>query len=114
MPITSWFTAKAVSRNKGQAIPDHVRLLILPGFGNESSDYFLNNAPQGSLVASLKKRGWKDDQINVLPIKRSDWLQVFLNGALDLQFWLATAPPTRPAFSWYLNRIGEQHLRIYI
>jgi pimeloyl-ACP methyl ester carboxylesterase len=87
-------------------IPGSVRLLILPGFGNESSDYFLDEVPQGSLVRSLKKRGWKDDQINVLPMKRSDWLQVFLNGAFDLQFWLANAPPTRPAFSWYLNRIA--------
>ena len=101
-PTMSWFTANTVSR----AVPDNVRLLILPGFGNDSGDYFLEKAPQGSLVCSLKKRGWRDDQISVLSTKRTDWLQVFLNGALDLDFWLARAPPTRPAFAWYLNRIA--------
>lgn len=61
-----------------------------------------------SLVDSLKKRGWQDDQINVLPVERLDWLNVFLRGALDLDFWKSNAPPTKPAFSWYLERIAAQ------
>ena len=89
------------------SIPKNVKILILPGFGNESGDYFLEQAPQGSLVASLQSKGWQEDQIRVLPLKRTDWLQVFLSGALDLQFWLADADATRPAFAWYLNRIAD-------
>lgn len=59
-----------------------------------------------SLVDSLKKRGWQADQINVLPVERLDWLNVFLRGALDPDFWKSNAPPTKPAFSWYLERIA--------
>jgi hypothetical protein len=120
-------------------IPDNIKVLILPGFGNDSNDYYLPQAPQGSLVQSLEKRGWKkmvaikmkrkneeeasttattgnndndetmtmiNDQIRVLPLSRFDWLQVFWNGAFDIQFWRANAGPTRPAFYWYLQRVA--------
>jgi pimeloyl-ACP methyl ester carboxylesterase len=90
-----------------KSVPDNVRILILPGFGNESNDYLLEQAPQGSLVGSLKKCGWKDEQIRVLPLERSDWLQVFLRGAVNLDFWLSKAPP-KIAFGWYLDRVAEQ------
>jgi pimeloyl-ACP methyl ester carboxylesterase len=81
-----------------------VRLLILPGFGNDSSDYLL----PGSLVENLQKRGWSSHQIRVLPVHRLDWLQVFALGALDVQFWQGTAAPTRPAYKWYLTRVAQQ------
>ena len=84
--------------------PEHVKLLILPGFGNDSSDYTMEE----SLVSSLKQCGWKDHQIRVLPVERIDWLQVFLRGCFDASFWTATAPPTRPAFRWYLDRIATE------
>lgn len=86
------------------AAPSNVKLLILPGFGNDSVDYLLEN----SLVSSLQEQGWKPEQISVLPVARADWLQVFLRGALDWKFWSADAPPTRRAFSWYLARISQQ------
>lgn len=98
--------AAAATNSNNSKIPSNVRLLILPGFGNESEDYYLPQAPVGSLVGSLQKRGWSLDQIRVLPLQRLDWLQVFRKGALDVQFWLAQAPPTRPAFRWYLDRIA--------
>jgi PGAP1-like protein len=88
--------------------PAHIKILILPGFGNDSSDYYLSHYPKGSLVSSLIQRGWDPKrQIHVLPIERSDWLKVFVNGIFDLQFWQGVAPPTRPAFRWYLNRIVQ-------
>lgn len=105
-PSHSWFFPSDVSIAR-PSVPKSVRLLILPGFGNESNDYYLEQAPQGSLVNSLKSRGWTDDQISVLPMQRSDWLKVFLNGAVDLQFWLSKADPTRPSFSWYLKRVAD-------
>lgn len=82
--------------------PSNVRLVILPGFGNDSSDY----TPPGSLVSSLEARGWKD--IAVLDVKRLDWLQVFVNGLFDPLFWAGNMPPTRPSFAWYLDRIRNE------
>lgn len=67
-------------------------------------DYTMPN----SLVESLMKRGWQTDQISVLPVKRLDWLNVFLKGALDIDFWRSNAPPTKPAFSWYLEKIAAE------
>lgn len=82
--------------------------MILPGFGNDSGDYFLPQAPQGSLVRSLRNRGWREDQIQVLPVERSDWLQVFLNGIVDIKFWLGNMPAFRPSFGWYLQKIANE------
>jgi pimeloyl-ACP methyl ester carboxylesterase len=91
-------------------IPKSCKILILPGFGNDSIDYTDNGQAgvEGSLVASLRKRGWGGDQIDILPVERLDWLQVFLRGATDLKFWQSEAPPTRPAFRWYLERIADK------
>jgi pimeloyl-ACP methyl ester carboxylesterase len=76
----------------------------LPGFGNDAVDYTM----AGSLVDSLKEQGYSDEQIVVLRVERTDWLQVFWNGALDYKFWLGTADPSRRPFRWYLDRIAEQ------
>ncbi|KAG7342477.1 PGAP1-like protein [Nitzschia inconspicua] len=85
-------------------IPPNLKILILPGFGNDSIDYYMS----GSLVDSLQEQGWPRDSIDVLRVARSDWLQVFWKGALDLKFWTAEADPTRAAFRWYLERISQQ------
>lgn len=61
-----------------------------------------------SLVDSLVAQGWSPDRIRVLPLARSEWLQVFWRGALDYRFWFNIADPTRPAFRWYLERIANQ------
>jgi pimeloyl-ACP methyl ester carboxylesterase len=103
-PGTTFFPSQPVQQ---LVVPKNARILILPGFGNDSSDYFLEQAPQGSLVTSLVRRGWDIQQICVLPIQRVDWLQVFSKGMFDYKFWQGTAPPTRPAFQWYINRIAE-------
>lgn len=84
-------------------IPKDCKLLILPGFGNDSGDYTM----EGSLVSSLITRGWSEDQINVLQVERSDWLTVFLRGIFDLKFWQANASPNRPAFRWYLEKVAD-------
>lgn len=95
-------------------IPPHFRVLILPGFGNDAQDYISppilskdeGSAPAtGSFVDSLLRRGWQKEQIHVLPLQRYEWLQVFLYGCFDVQFWQGTAPPTNPAFRWYLQRV---------
>jgi hypothetical protein len=103
-----WTSFLATSRRSNHpAIPDDVRILILPGFGNDSGDYVLSGEPRGSLVSSLLKRGWKPEHIRVLPVSRTDWLQVFWKGAFDVRFWRGDADATRPAYQWYLARVAE-------
>lgn len=96
------------NNNSRRIPPKNVRLLILPGFGNDAIDYYLPQQPQGSLVDNLCKRGWDEQQIRVLPVARSDWLQVFLQGALDWSFWQGNMAPTQPAFKWYLDKVTQQ------
>jgi hypothetical protein len=84
--------------------PKNVKILILPGFGNDANDYLM----KGSLVDSLQEQGWSKENIDVLRVTRSDWLQVFWKGMLDIKFWTADADPTRAAFRWYLDRIAQQ------
>jgi pimeloyl-ACP methyl ester carboxylesterase len=100
----------------GAKTPSNVKLLILPGFGNDASDYRWTlpaepssdlNIRVGSLVDSLVACGWLDEQIQVLPVQRLDWLQVFVNGLFDETFWLGTTNPTRPSFRWYLQAIAQ-------
>ena len=116
--------------------PSNVKILILPGFGNDEQDYFLKQAPQGSLVQSLQRRGWsftaddddnddenervQDDneanaptnQIRVLPVSRSDWIKVFAQGVLDRDFWSGQAAANGAAFGWYLDRIVTEVQRL--
>jgi len=106
-------------------IPKNTRLIILPGFGLCQSDYYyipssvestqkstsLTPEPgtTSSLVPSLIARGWKEENISVLPvINRADWIQVFTKGLFDVQFWLANAGPTRAPFRWYLDMIAQE------
>jgi len=96
-------TAAAFSAKSSDSL-NQCSLLILPGFGNASEDYLLPAFPEGSLVGSLVKRGWEEENITILPLKRTDWLQV-LNGLFDPLFWKGEADPTRPAFRWYLDRV---------
>jgi pimeloyl-ACP methyl ester carboxylesterase len=104
-PFSSFWNSFNFPINAGKRnIPKSCRILILPGFGNASEDYTFD----GSLVDSLLKRGWDESQIEVMQVKRIDWLQVFWKGAFDLDFWLAVASPTKPAFAWYLQRIAER------
>jgi hypothetical protein len=95
------------SPQQQQTIPPNARILVLPGFGNDAADYFLEDEQHGSLVQSLRKRGWTQEQIRVLPVSRGDWLQVFWKGLWDVKFWQGTADPTRPAYRWYLARAAE-------
>jgi len=102
-------------QQRNKTPPANVKLLILPGFGNDREDYFLPQSREGSIVESLRQRGWScsnttdtEDQVRVLPVARKDWLNVFTKGALDPKFWANEAPPTRPAFRWYLDLIAEE------
>lgn len=111
-PSCAWFTSSSSllptwAQRRPAHIPSNVKVLILPGFGNDSDDYFLKQALQGSLTESLLKRGWAEEQVRVMPLSRPEWLQVFLNGVWDRKFWQADAAPTRAAYNWYLSRVAQ-------
>ena len=109
----------ATMNENANDVPNNVKLLILPGFGNVMGDYILSSNPNdpcdtsttcrtGSLLQSFINRGWKyNDNLFILPIRqRYEWIQVFLYGLFDIQFLLfSNAPPTNPAFLWYLQKI---------
>lgn len=69
--------------------------VILPGLGNNSSDY-------QKLQLSLKHYGIP----SVVPnISRIDWLRNAA-GLADLNYWRGTLQP-RPVLDWYLNRVHD-------
>ena len=125
----AWLNLVPSSVRMPSTPPSNVKILILPGFGNDQKDYFLQEAPEGSLVQSLQGRGWLFDggydddtnnndktnggatnqnQIRVLPVARSDWLKVFTNGVFDWDFWIGEAPAKGSAFGWYLDCVTRE------
>jgi pimeloyl-ACP methyl ester carboxylesterase len=77
-------------------------LLILPGFGNDTSDY---EAPFGvaeaSLTIALRSRGFT---ARVLPVDRRDWFNV-ARALLTPAFYAGTCTP-REGYGWYLDRVA--------
>lgn len=100
--------ANKMGGNVKGGIPENIHLLILPGFGNAAEDYTMDR----SIIPTLHSRGWNTNQVSVLPIERSNWLNVFTRGCFDIEFWLADASPTRAAFRWYLDLVASEIDRI--
>jgi hypothetical protein len=91
---------------------DCTHILICPGFATSTEDYTC----EGSLAPNLVGRGgWKDENIHVLPVERSDWLNVWTSGLRDLNFIGALLgrpdsqgmPPDAEPYRWYLKRIAR-------
>jgi hypothetical protein len=83
--------------------PEHRNALILPGFGNDASDY---TTPFGQpsacgLVAALRRRGFR---ARVAPIYQKDWLRV-ASGALREPRATATGTTRADgaAYGWYIT-----------
>lgn len=70
-----------------------VAVVILPGLGNDASDYVL-------LSEALMERG---AVVRVAPVSRADWLRNAA-GVVDIAYWRGTLNP-RPTVNWYLERI---------
>ncbi|CAM9240389.1 unnamed protein product [Chrysoparadoxa australica] len=89
---------------EGLVIGHNIPYVILPGFGNCAQDYVdpFNKGEEG-LVGSLEQRGVPSF---VLPLKRSDWFKV-LRGLGSKDFWEGKAPPTGPAYKWYLDLVKK-------
>ncbi|KAL3699142.1 hypothetical protein R1sor_017164 [Riccia sorocarpa] len=67
--------------------------VILPGLGNNTTDY-------DALVADLESRGVS---ATVVRVARVDWLRNAA-GLLDGNYWKGTLSP-RPVLNWYLDRV---------
>ncbi|EFJ43502.1 hypothetical protein VOLCADRAFT_121439 [Volvox carteri f. nagariensis] len=92
------------------APPGSPPIVILPGFGNASTDYtepFGNK--EAALATRLAVRGW---QSFVIPVERKDWFRV-ARAVLTRRFWQGTLT-THPGYTWYLERVAatvEQAMR---
>lgn len=84
------------------APPGFGPLLILPGFGNDRSDY---EAPFGvaeaSVAAALQARSFT---VRVLPVERSDWFNV-ARALLTPAFYAGTCT-SREGYGWYIDRVA--------
>ena len=80
-------------------------IVILPGFGNDELDYKnpLNRGEEGSLVANLKKRGYKS--VHVVPIKRVSWLNI-AKGLFKKEFYTYDLEP-RQLYDFYLDAVDR-------
>jgi len=76
-------------------------IVILPGFGNETSDY---EAPfgqaEGSLANNLRARGFS---VHVVSLERKNWFGV-ARGLLTMRYWRGQLT-TNPGYTWYLDRV---------
>eukprot|EP00892_Ulva_mutabilis_P002429 jgi/Ulvmu1/12187/UM085_0051.1 len=90
-------------QSRVEAPPQTPPVVILPGFGNRSTDYtspFGEETADESLASALESRGF---QCNVVPVLRKDWLRV-AQGITSLDFWRCGLT-THPSYSWYLQRL---------
>ena len=80
-------------------------IVLLPGFGNDRSDYEDADYPGCSMLATLERRGFS---VAVLNVRTSDWLKVFTRGVFSLPFWLGTATAENAAYEWYISAARQQ------
>lgn len=99
---------KVRSNPPPRGAPAHSHILVLPGFGTQTSDY----TRRDSLAPNLVRRGWDESRVHVLPVTRFDWIATLVNGALDSDFLHGAASPARPAYFWYLQRVAREIQRI--
>lgn len=64
----------------------------------------LDGGMEGAFSATLQRRGL---DTFVVPVERSDWLNL-ASAILTLDFWKGTCRPDGPAYSWYLDKVGEE------
>ncbi|KXZ45266.1 hypothetical protein GPECTOR_56g362 [Gonium pectorale] len=86
-----------------QAPPGAPPIVVLPGFGNATTDYtepFGNR--EAALATRLEVRGWRPF---VVPVQRKDWFRV-ARGLLTRGFWRGGLT-TDPGYTWYLERVAE-------
>ncbi|KAG2487577.1 hypothetical protein HYH03_013856 [Edaphochlamys debaryana] len=96
----------AWSRPSGQprveAPPGAPPIVILPGFGNASTDYTQPFGNEEAAIATrLAVRGWRPF---VVPVERKEWFGV-AKALLTLRFWRGQLT-TDPGYTWYLEKVA--------
>lgn len=90
------------SSRRVTAPPGFGPILILPGFGNDTSDY---EAPFGvaeaSLTTALRSRGFT---VRVLPVERKDWINV-ARALFSPAFYAGTCTSAQ-GYGWYEERVA--------
>lgn len=84
-----------------------IPIVICPGFGNDAIDYTnpLDQGEEFGFVNALIKRGFNPDLIQVLPLKRYEWIRV-AGGLFDIpNFYTMTCTPEGLGYGWYIKRL---------
>ncbi|KAL7496423.1 hypothetical protein ACHAWT_007799 [Skeletonema menzelii] len=84
-----------------------IPIVICPGFGNDAIDYTnpLDQGEEYGFVNALIKRGFNPDLIQVLPLKRYEWIRV-AGGLFDIpNFYTMTCTPEGLGYGWYIKRL---------
>ena len=105
---TASTSSTLASSCSSSAFPNHFHILILPGFGTRSEDYTRDD----SLAPNLVNRGWKEDQVHVLPVSRIDWMNALVLGACDGDYLKGMATPLSAAYLWYIHRVADEIRKI--
>lgn len=86
---------------KPEVVFQKLPVVLLPGFGNDAKDYVepLGQDQNVGLRSCLERRGLLT---SVVPVKRSDWLRVFLGILLDDDARAGNGT-ARGAYGWYLD-----------
>lgn len=91
-----------------EAPPAFGTLLVLPGFGNDSSDYAAPfGAADASLLTALRSRGF---QAEVLPVERKEWLNV-ARCLLSPRCYTGSCTADE-GYGWYLAKVGAEVERL--
>ena len=101
---------KATSTTDLSKIP----IVICPGFGNDEIDYYnpLNQGEEFGFVNALVRRGFNPELIQVLPLKRYEWIRV-AGGLFDLNFYTFTCKPEGLGYGWYIKRLRQTIEELY-
>ena len=101
-PTTSNPNKKTAAAANLSKIP----IVICPGFGNDAIDYSnpLSRGEEYGFVNALIRRGFNPDLIQVLPLKRYEWIRV-AGGLFDLNFYTMTCRPEGLGYGWYVRRL---------
>lgn len=91
-----------------------IPIVICPGFGNDEIDYYnpLNQGEEYGMVNALVRRGFNPELIQVLPLKRYEWIRV-AGGLFDLNFYTFTCKPEGLGYGWYIKRLRQTIEELY-
>ncbi|KAF8073250.1 METTL7A [Scenedesmus sp. PABB004] len=82
---------------------DAPALVILPGFGNCTTDYTAPfGRPDASMAAALERRGWL---VTAAEVERKDWFAVARSLLRPIKFSRGELT-TDPGYTWYLKRVA--------